>query len=95
MSTVAQVAHVILGRFKSLAAAVDTATAVPKPASGAAGPGAAPQFLRLPADSARKLRYYDRPELNDLVTSHAKDMATLQAANTALRKVRHVRRASV
>ena len=46
------------------------------------------QFLRLPVDSARKLRYYDRPELNELVTTHARDMATVQAANAALRQVR-------
>ena len=69
---------------------VDTATQAPKPggAGGATALGPAPQFLRLPVDSARKLRYYDRPELNDLVTQHARDVATLQAANTALRKVR-------
>ncbi len=66
---------------------VDTATAPPKPGAGGAAAGAAPQFLRLPVDSARKLRYYDRPELNDLVTQHAKDVTTLQAANSALRKV--------
>jgi hypothetical protein len=72
-------------RFKSLAAVVDTATQAPKPE-----PGASPQqqFLRLPVDSARKLRYYDRPDLNELVTTHARDMATLQAANAALKKVR-------
>ncbi len=75
-----------MSRFKSLAAVVDTATAPPKPGAGGAA-AAAPQFLRLPVDSARKLRYYDRPELNDLVTQHAKDVATLQAANSALRKV--------
>ena len=66
---------------------VDTATQIPKPPSGAVGTASAQQFLRLPVDSARKLRYYDRPELNDLVTEHAKDMAALQAANAALRKV--------
>ena len=78
----------LLRRFKSLAAVVDTATQIPKPPTGAAAPAGAQQFLRLPVDSARKLRYYDRPELNDLVTEHAKDMAALQAANAALRKVR-------
>ena len=75
-------------RFKSLAAVVDTATQPPKPGAGGAAAGGSPQFLRLPVDSARKLRYYDRPELNDLVTQHAKDVSTLLAANDALRKVR-------
>lgn len=57
---------------------MDGATAAPKPQQ---------QFLRLPVESARKLRYYDRPDLNDLVTQHAKDKAQMQAANDALRRV--------
>ena len=64
---------------------MDTATQAPKPEPGASPPQ---QFLRLPVDSARKLRYYDRPELSDLVATHARDMATLQAANAALKQVR-------
>ena len=66
-------------RLKSLAQAVDGATASPRPQQ---------QFLRLPVDSARKLRFYDRPDLSDLVTQHAQDKARLQAAIDALRQVR-------
>ena len=57
---------------------MDGAAAPPKPQQ---------QFLRLPVESACKLRYYDRPDLNDLVTQHAQDKARLQAAVDALRKV--------
>ena len=58
---------------------MDGATAAPKPQQ---------QFLRLPMESARKLRYYDRPELADLVAQNAQDKATMQAAIDALRQVR-------
>ncbi len=45
------------------------------------------QFLRLPLESARKLRFYDRPDLSELVEQHAQDKAQLTAANAALRQV--------
>ena len=66
------------GRFKSLAAAVDTATAAPKSAPGAANPGGAPQFLRLPVDSARKaavLRPAGAQRPGDLVREGHGDVA--------------------
>jgi hypothetical protein len=45
------------------------------------------QFLRLPVESARKLRFYERPDLSELVAQHARDRAQLEAANASLRKV--------
>lgn len=45
------------------------------------------QFLRLPVESARKLRFYDRPDLSELVAQHARDKAALTAANEALCQV--------
>ena len=38
-------------------------------------------------ESARKLRFYERPDLSELVAQHAHDRAQLEAANAALRKV--------
>ena len=48
------------------------------------------QFLRLPMESAKKLRFYDRQELSDLVAQHIREKQQLEATNGALRKVRGV-----
>lgn len=66
-------------RLKALSAAE---TAAPE-----AQPPPQQQFLRLPLESARKLRFYDRPDLSELVEQHARDKAQLTAANAALRQV--------
>ena len=47
------------------------------------------QYLRLPVESAKKLRWYDRADLSTLVTQNLKDKQELQAVNEALHQVRH------
>ncbi len=45
------------------------------------------KFLKLPVESARKLRFYDRLDLSELIKQHAVDKAVLEAANAALCQV--------
>lgn len=80
--TTATNAEIVLRRLKALSSTESAATA-------AAGGGDEPQqqYLRLPLESARKLRFYDRPDLNELVEQHTHDKAQLTAANAALRQV--------
>ncbi len=57
-------------------------------ASGPApGKGPQPQYLRLPIDSARKLRWYDREDLSRLIESNLQERQQLAEVNTALREV--------
>ena len=50
-------------------------------------PGTDQKFLKLPVESARKLRFYDRSDLSELIKQHAVDKAVLEAANAALCQV--------
>ncbi|GMH38047.1 hypothetical protein BSKO_05931 [Bryopsis sp. KO-2023] len=45
------------------------------------------QFLRLPLDSARKLRWYDKGDVNQLVKVHARERQDLEDVNDALRDI--------
>ena len=62
---------------------------------GDATPGAFPetlagksqQYLRLPVESAKKLRWYDRPDLNNLIQQNLRDKNDLLGSNAALRQV--------
>ena len=45
------------------------------------------QFLRLPVESAKKLRWYDRPDLNNLIQQNLRDKNDLLGVNAALRQV--------
>ena len=49
--------------------------------------GRAQQYLRLPVESAKKLRWYDRPDLNNLVQLNLRDKNDLLGVNAALRQV--------
>ena len=49
--------------------------------------GKAQQYLRLPVESAKKLRWYDRPDLNNLVQLNLRDKNDLLGVNAALRQV--------
>ena len=62
-----------------------------QPALGAApvGGGVDAQFLRLPLESAKKLRWFDKQDLNMLIQLHLREKAELLDANAALRGVRH------
>ncbi|KAK9867121.1 hypothetical protein WJX84_009347 [Apatococcus fuscideae] len=53
----------------------------------APGKGPQPQYLRLPIDSARKLRWYDREDLSRLIESNLQERQQLAEVNTALREV--------
>ena len=53
----------------------------------APGKGPQPQYLRLPIDSARKLRWYDREDLSRLIESNLQERHQLAEVNTALREV--------
>lgn len=55
----------------------------------APGKGPQPQYLRLPIDSARKLRWYDREDLSRLIESNLQERQQLAEVNTALREVSH------
>lgn len=55
----------------------------------------AQQYLRLPIDSAKKLRWYDRPDLNNLVQQNLREKNDILGVNAALRQVRHAREATV
>lgn len=46
------------------------------------------QYLRLPVESAKKLRWYDRPDLNNLVQQNMREKSDLLGVNAALRQVR-------
>ena len=62
-------------------------------ADGRSGAPASPeasdkqQYLRLPVESAKKLRWYDRADLSTLVMQNLKDKQELQAVNEALHQV--------
>lgn len=45
------------------------------------------QFLRLPVDSARKLRWYDKADVQQLVRQHVREKHALLDTITALKKV--------
>lgn len=45
-----------------------------------------PQYLRMPLDSARKLRWYDKQDLSMLIQLHLREKAELLDANAALRR---------
>ena len=49
--------------------------------------GKAQQFLRLPVESAKKLRWYDRQDLNNLVQQNLREKNDLLRVNAALRQV--------
>lgn len=49
--------------------------------------GKAQQYLRLPVESAKKLRWYDRPDLNNLIQQNLRDKNDLTGVNAALRQV--------
>lgn len=49
--------------------------------------GKAQQYLRLPVESAKKLRWYDRPDLNHLVQQNLREKNDLLGVNAALRQV--------
>lgn len=83
-------------RLKALSAThqLDAAPSTPRSSSVfATANGASPapaseqRFLKLPIESARKLRFYDRPDLSELIKQHAADKAVLEAANEALLQV--------
>lgn len=60
------------------------------PAAGASSEsvsGKSQQFLRLPVESAKKLRWYDRPDLNNLIQQNLRDKNDLLGVNAALRQV--------
>ena len=59
----------------------------PAGAGVAPGKGPQPQYLRLPIDSARKLRWYDREDLSRLIESNLQERQQLAEVNTALREV--------
>jgi hypothetical protein len=69
---------------------------VPRPGGGAAagpGPGAGQadgdrQYLRLPVDSARKLRWYDKGDAAALTRQHVREKHALLDTITALKKAR-------
>jgi len=46
------------------------------------------QYLRLPIESAKKLRWYDRPDLNNLIQQNLREKNDLLKVNAALRQVR-------
>ncbi|PSC74921.1 zinc ion binding [Micractinium conductrix] len=77
------------------AAAVGTArSALPAPtaSSEAASPvkqdaNGEQQYLRLPVESAKKLRWFDRQDINMLMTLHLREKQELFEANSALRQV--------
>ena len=53
-----------------------------------AGPGAAErQYLRLPVESARKLRWYDKGELPAITKTHLQEKRELNEAISILKKV--------
>lgn len=45
------------------------------------------QFLRLPLESARKLRFYDRPDLSALIQANLREKQQLFDTNAALKQV--------
>lgn len=45
------------------------------------------QYLRLPIESAKKLRWYDRPDLNNLIQQNLREKNDLLEVNAALRQV--------
>ena len=49
--------------------------------------GKSQQYLRLPMESAKKLRWYDRPDLNNLIQQNLRDKNDLIGVNAALRQV--------
>lgn len=49
--------------------------------------GKTQQYLRLPVESAKKLRWYDRPDLNHLVQQNLREKNDLFGVNAALRQV--------
>ena len=51
--------------------------------------GKVQQYLRLPVESAKKLRWYDRPDLNNLIQQNVREKNDLLGVNAALRQVRH------
>ena len=55
----------------------------------------AQQYLRLPIESAKKLRWYDRPDLNNLVQQNLREKNDILGVNAALRQVRHAHEATV
>ena len=55
----------------------------------------AQQYLRLPIESAKKLRWYDRPDLNNLVQQNLREKNDILGVNAALRQVRHAHEAAV
>ena len=44
------------------------------------------QYLRLPVDSAKKLRWYDREDLSNLIQANLKDKTLLHSTIAALRQ---------
>ncbi|EIE18143.1 hypothetical protein COCSUDRAFT_49368 [Coccomyxa subellipsoidea C-169] len=52
------------------------------------------QYLRLPVDSLKKLRWYDRDDLSTLVELSTREKQQLQDTITALRQARHYHRIS-
>ena len=60
----------------------------PSGSGPAPGKGPQPQYLRLPLDSARKLRWYDREDLSRLIESNLQERQQLAEVNASLREVR-------
>ena len=44
-------------------------------------------FLRLPVDSARRLKWYDKAEIASLVAEHGREKRSLAEENAALRRL--------
>jgi hypothetical protein len=55
---------------------------------GGGGPGGDQQYLRLPVESARKLRWYDKGDVQQLTRQHLREKHALLDTVTALKKVR-------
>eukprot|EP00798_Chlamydomonas_sp_ICE-L_P010479 gene10479-8443_t len=58
-----------------------------EPSQGGAAPTAEKQYLRLPLESAKKLRWYDKVDLQGLVRNHSREKRELYDTITALKKI--------
>ena len=54
---------------------------------GGGGSGAEKQYLRLPVESARKLRWYDKGELPAITKTHLQEKRELNEAVSVLKKL--------
>ncbi|KIZ00756.1 hypothetical protein MNEG_7208 [Monoraphidium neglectum] len=98
-----------LGNLRTTASAVSAAAATQinrtlgdRPPSGAPSPQHQPspnqdgdrQFLRLPIDSARKLRWYDKGEVAQITRQHVREKHALLDTIAALKKARARRKSA-